>query len=88
MRFFVSLFLGVIVVFLAVQAFRLYEQGRDYAAEMVTLKEEQGALDEENVALKKDLEYYEDDANLAKELRSRFNYKAPDEELLIVVPEE
>ena len=33
-----------------------------------------------------DLNYYLNPANLEKELRARFNYRAPDEKMLIIVP--
>lgn len=45
-------------------------------------------LERENKEIEKDVEYYADPYNLEKELRARFNYKSPGEELLIVVPKE
>jgi len=35
-----------------------------------------------------DIEYFSNPKNLAKELKSKFNYKNPGEKLIIVVPEE
>lgn len=49
------------------------------SAEMDKEKTDQGKL-------QSDLLYYQDPANLEKELRQRFNYRAPDEKLIIIVP--
>ncbi|MEK7195279.1 MAG: hypothetical protein AAB655_01135 [Patescibacteria group bacterium] len=35
-----------------------------------------------------ELDYYLNPANLEKELRARFNYRRPDEKMLIIVPRE
>ena len=47
---------------------------------------EQESLETENAKLIEDIEYYQDPHNLEKELRARFNYRAPNEDLIIVVP--
>lgn len=36
--------------------------------------------------LKADLNYFLKNSNLEKELRARFNYRKPDEKLIIIVP--
>lgn len=38
--------------------------------------------------LTEDIEYYSDPHNLEKVLRAQFNYRAPGEKLIIVVPKE
>lgn len=49
-------------------------------------KEKAQSAKSENEALQDELEYLSKEANLAKEIRSRFNYKKPDEKMLIIVP--
>jgi cell division protein FtsL len=36
--------------------------------------------------LKADYDYYSQSANIEKELRARFNYRAPDEKMMIIIP--
>jgi len=43
---------------------------------------------EENSGVNKEIDYYSDNQNLEKELKSRFNYKREGEEVLIIIPEE
>ena len=40
----------------------------------------------DNGKFQAELNYYLNPANLEKELRARFNYKSPDEKLIIIVP--
>ncbi len=44
------------------------------------------AMVEENVDLRSEIEYFSHPENLEKELRSKFNYKKPDEKMMIIVP--
>lgn len=76
------------MVFFGIQAYRLYAQSTRYETEFVEGSEELAGLTAEHEKLTQDLEYYQNDANLSKELRARFNYREPGEELLILVPEE
>lgn len=45
-------------------------------------------LQADNEELKAEIEYLSDPHNLEKELRARFNYRSPEEKLIIVVPQE
>ena len=52
-------------------------------------EELESRLEETNAAkaaLKADLEYFQNPRNLEKELRARFNYRSPDEKIIIIVP--
>ena len=51
----------------------------DFKVKLDQAKMDQGKFQEE-------LNYYTNPVNLEKELRARFNYRAPDEKLLILVP--
>ena len=52
------------------------------------LRAELSAITEGNEDIESKIEYYEDEENLLKEAKSQFNYRAPDEELIIIVPED
>tara|TARA_Y100000310_G_C20695717_1_gene825555 strand:+ start:5223 stop:5498 length:276 start_codon:yes stop_codon:yes gene_type:complete len=60
---------------------------KDLEEEEKILKAELSTLLEENAEIQENIDYFEDPENLLKEAKSQFNYRAPDEELYIIVPE-
>lgn len=88
MRFFIALFLAVLVVFVGVQTYRLFRQSEESREQAVILEREAQKLSAENVQLSKDAQYYEIPHNATKELQSKANYHQPDEKLIILVPAE
>lgn len=87
MKFFFGLFLAAVAVFFSIQAYQLYAQSSRYQTEFIDGSKDMAELLAEHDTLTKDLEYYQRDENLSKELRSRFNYREAGEELLILVPD-
>ena len=79
--------LGV-VSYLGWQVYILQSERMELREEFVEVDQEFNRLQEDNVNLQEELDYLSDPYNLEKELRSRFNYKLPNEELIIIVPEE
>lgn len=79
LAFFVLLLLGM-------QLFGLNARRKEAAAKLSAVAAELTAVLEENKKLQADISYYANPNNLEKELRARFNYKSPGEELIIVVP--
>lgn len=77
---------ALVIITILMQAADLNSRRSDAAAKLSGIAAELQALEVENAALEKDIFYYADPANLEKELRARFNYKSPGEELIIVVP--
>ena len=61
---------------------------RAATADLKSAMEESARLESEQAKLGEDIEYYSDPHNLEKELRARFNYRSPEEKLIIVVPED
>jgi len=51
------------------------------------LKAEINSIVEDNKEIEEDINYYSDNNNLEKELKSRFNYKREGEEVMIIVPD-
>lgn len=78
---------SLIMAGLGYHLFGAHMETRHAAAELVEAQEELQNLEEENRKLAEDIEYYSEPHNLEKELRARFNYRAPNEKLIIVVPE-
>jgi len=86
MRFFVVIFLTVVLAFLVSQLFALNSQRVNYQEQITKASAEGAVLKEENDSIVQDLEYYQSEENLSKELRAQFNYRGQNEELLILVP--
>jgi cell division protein FtsB len=86
MKFFVVLSLVLAVFFLGFQAYRLYSQQGDLVIREKELREQAGLLAAENRAFTADIEYFKNDYNLTKELRSKFNYRQPNEKMFMLSP--
>ncbi|MDP2704425.1 MAG: septum formation initiator family protein [bacterium] len=52
-----------------------------------SLKADLSAIQEKNTETEENINYFKDPENLLKEAKSQFNYRAPGEELIIIVPE-
>lgn len=68
------------------QFYQLFSYNVELEAIFAKLNQKFNSFKEENLKLQADLEYFQEPENLAKELRSRLNYKKPGEKLIIVVP--
>lgn len=77
---------GLAILLLGWGMYRLVDQRSQINAEIADLQSKYEALKKENQETEKDLQYYENPENRLKEARSQFNFKAPGENLLIVVP--
>ncbi len=65
---------------------KLYLEHESLSAEYSSVEAQVRSLQTDAANLSSDIQYYQDPANLEKELMSRFNYKVPGENLVIVVP--
>lgn len=79
---------AIFIVIIALLGWGIYgvvvEKG-ELSGDTEALRAEFHALEEENRGIEKDLVYYEDPENLVKALKEQFNYRAPDEKLIILV---
>ncbi len=78
----------LIVGYLGWQAYVLQDERFELKGEFDQLQSQQRALEADNARLQAEIEYLSDPHNLEKELRGRFNYRSPNETLIIVVPDE
>ncbi len=79
---------AVLIILLVVgfQLFNLLKQNFHLKSDLSDLNREAGSFSKENETLKADLEYLANPANLIKELKSKLNFKAPGEKMIIIVP--
>jgi len=80
----VALFVFIVVLGFQIFAFLGREQKGNNDLQELKDRLEQAKIDEKQ--LQAELEYFAKPANLEKELRARFNYRQPDEKLIIIVP--
>lgn len=85
-KYFIIVILAVLIVVLGVQIFFIYKDGRNLKASLTEMSERVEALSKENDKLQAQIDYYSRPENLEKELRAQFNYKKPDEKMMIIVP--
>jgi cell division protein FtsB len=70
--------------------FQIYGIVRDYrnlSAEVSATRSEAENLSAENKELREKIEYLGKPENLIKEIKSRFNYRLPEERTIIIAPE-
>ena len=86
MRVFVIIILSLFLVFLVGQIWNHNARIKSVQADLNKLEEDVARAKSEYEKMEADLEYYSDPVNLEKELRARFNYRAKDEKMIIIVP--
>lgn len=87
MRKLFYLILLVIFGVLSFQLYRLYQQENQLSGDLEKTQKQLGSLEEENKKLQADINYFMDPENLAKELKSKFDYKRPGEQMMIIIPQ-
>jgi len=88
MKRIITIVLAALFVVVVIQVYNLIKERMELRGKFSAVTAEAEKLETENVVLLGDIEYFSNPKNLAKELKSKFNYKNPGEKLIIVVPEE
>lgn len=78
--------LGIVVVLLSFGVYRLMKETNVARTEMNALTATLKKLENENKETNKDIEYFSENKNLLKEAQSQFNFRKPDEKMIIVFP--
>lgn len=78
--------LVIVLVILGSQIFALRKTNVTARARYEEGRQELHRAKIDSEKLKADLNYFINPSNLEKELRARFNYRKPDENLIIIVP--
>jgi len=76
----------VILLVILTQIYLILKERYELKKELAGLNERLNLLVKENQTLKSEIEYFSNPENLEKELRSKFNYREPGEEMIIIVP--
>jgi cell division protein FtsB len=87
-RYFVFAALVAAIGFTGYEIYGLVQDYRDFSDESAAAESESEALREENEELKGRIEYLAKPENLINEIKSKFNYRLPEERTILVAPEE
>jgi cell division protein FtsB len=74
----------VVIFFTGYQLYNLYRQNLSLENEFAEISGQLGVLDISSRKLRSDITYLQNSENLEKEIKSRFNYIAPGEKLIII----
>lgn len=86
MRNLAILCLVVVLILLGTEIRALVTKNKDAEKEYEASAQDFKRAEVDSERLRADLNYFLDPRNLEKELRARFNYRKPDEKLIIIVP--
>lgn len=78
--------LTLIIILMLVQISSFNSQQAELKDNLAQVMKASEKAEADYTALQADYEYYQNPANLEKEIRSRFNYHSPDEKLIVIVP--
>ena len=78
--------LVVAIAIVSIWTFGLFRRGSDMGDQLRASKEKMEMLSKENDELRAQIDYFSKDENFEKELRAKFNYKDPNEKVMIITP--
>lgn len=77
----------VTLAFVGFQVYKLYAERKTLIQEEAGVRSQLSTLEGEQANLNEEIVYFSDIRNLAKELKSLFNYKKPGEKMMIIIPQ-
>jgi cell division protein FtsL len=86
MKVFIIIILCIALAGVLIQLYFILKERNQLKTNLDDLNSRLYALTEENANLQSEIEYFSYPENLEKELKSKFNYKKPGEEMMIIVP--
>lgn len=78
--------MSIILMAVFTQVYFILKERNQLKTELNGLSSRLDSLLKENNDLQSEIEYFSHPENLEKELRLRFNYRKPDEKMMIIVP--
>jgi len=76
----------IVIAVLSLQTFGLFKKSEGISGQLRASSEKMEELQKENDQLRAQIDYVSRDENFEKELRAKFNYKKPEERMLIITP--
>jgi len=86
MRIALIIILSIVLIGISAQIYLVLKERNQLKNDLADLNGKMSALAKENADMKSAIQYFSIPENLAKELKSKFNYKEPGEKMMVVVP--
>jgi hypothetical protein len=87
-RYFIVAVMVAAIGFVGYQIFGIMGEYGGLSEKMDRVKHSADKIKEDNSDLKERIEYLSQPENLIKEIKSKFNYRFPDEQTIIVAPKD
>ena len=86
MKIIIAIIIFIAAVLVFVYIYFSFHDERQLKENLSNLNAQIKILVEENKHLKSEIDYFSYPENLEKELKTKFNYRKPDEKMMIIVP--
>ena len=86
MKLIAIIILAVVLIGISTQIYFISKERSQLKADLDNLNNRLQAAIKDNINFQSEIEYLSHPENLEKELKARFNYKKPDEKMMIIVP--
>ncbi|MDD4930932.1 MAG: hypothetical protein PHG66_02110 [Candidatus Colwellbacteria bacterium] len=88
MKVLAAVALLVVIGFSAIQLYDVQREAMDLRSKVDGLQKEASAINDDNKRIIDKIDYLGKADNLIKELKTKFNYRLPEEKTIIVAPKE
>lgn len=82
----IAVILAMVIIYLAVQIYLIVKERNQLKERLANMGGRLESLAKENNKIQSEIDYFSRWENLEKELRAQFNYKRPDEKMMIITP--
>ncbi len=82
----IAVILAIVIVYLAVQIYLIAKERNQLRERLANMGGRLESLAKENNKIQSEIDYFSRWENLEKELRAQFNFKKPDERMMIITP--
>ncbi|MEK7555296.1 MAG: septum formation initiator family protein [Patescibacteria group bacterium] len=86
MKIIIVIIIVIVIIMVLAYVYFSFQEQRQMKENLSNLNAQIKTLVGENDELKSEIEYFSHPENLEKELKTKFNYRKPDEKMMIIVP--
>ncbi len=86
MKIIIAIIIAIVITMVLSYIYFSSQEQRQLQENLFNLRAQIEILAEENKHLKSEIEYFSYPENLKKELRAKFNYRKPNERMIIIIP--
>ena len=86
MKIVIAIILIIILIAVIIEIYFIFSENKISKLDLAELSKKLETFQQENERLKAEIQYFSIPENLEKELRTKFNYRKPNEKMMIIVP--